>query len=66
MTQALWTRDEVLKALGGTARGQGGNWEASGVSIDSRSLAKGDLFIALEGPNTDGHDHVASALEKGA
>jgi UDP-N-acetylmuramoyl-tripeptide--D-alanyl-D-alanine ligase len=66
VTQALWTRDEVLKALGGTARGQGGNWEASGVSIDSRSLAKGDLFIALEGPNNDGHDHVASALEKGA
>ena len=66
MSGALWTRDEVLRALGGKARGQGGNWEANGVSIDSRSVHPGDLFIALEGPNNDAHDYVAAALEKGA
>ena len=66
MSDALWTRDEVLKALGGKARMQGGAWEARGVSIDSRSLQPGDLFIALEGPNKDGHEYVAGALEKGA
>ena len=39
---------------------------ATGYSVDSRSIAKGDLFIALRGPNHDGHDHVASALDRGA
>jgi UDP-N-acetylmuramoyl-tripeptide--D-alanyl-D-alanine ligase len=39
---------------------------ATGVSIDTRTLKPGDLFIALVGENGDGHDHVAAALEKGA
>ena len=37
------------------------DWTASGVSIDSRSVAAGDLFVALVGPNFDGHDFVADA-----
>jgi UDP-N-acetylmuramoyl-tripeptide--D-alanyl-D-alanine ligase len=36
------------------------------VSIDSRTLRSGDLFIAIHGPRHDGHDHVAAALERGA
>src|SRR5215475_8835960 len=36
------------------------------VSIDSRTLRSGDLFIAIHGPRHDGHDHVAAALEQGA
>ena len=43
-----------------------GDWQASGVSIDSRSLQKGDLFIALAGENYDGHDYVAAAFKAGA
>ncbi|MFO1059843.1 MAG: UDP-N-acetylmuramoylalanyl-D-glutamyl-2,6-diaminopimelate--D-alanyl-D-alanine ligase [Dongiaceae bacterium] len=39
---------------------------ATGVSIDSRTLAPGDLFVALRGPTHDGHDHVAAALAAGA
>jgi UDP-N-acetylmuramoyl-tripeptide--D-alanyl-D-alanine ligase len=39
---------------------------AMGYSIDSRTLNPGDLFIALAGDRFDGHDYVASALEKGA
>lgn len=35
-------------------------------SIDTRTLQEGELFIALAGQNTDGHDHVAAAFEKGA
>ena len=31
-------------------------WNATGVSIDSRTIKPGDLFIALTGPNFDGHD----------
>ena len=60
---ALWTSDEAQRATGGKARGE---WTANGVSIDTRSLEKGDLFIALTGENRDGHEFVAGALAKGA
>lgn len=39
---------------------------ATGYSIDSRTLVPGDMFFAVRGENHDGHDFVASALEKGA
>ncbi len=39
---------------------------ASGYSIDSREVKSGDLFIALKGENTDGHDHLQQAFERGA
>jgi UDP-N-acetylmuramoyl-tripeptide--D-alanyl-D-alanine ligase len=39
---------------------------ATGVSIDTRTLRPGELFVALVGENGDGHAHVASALAKGA
>jgi UDP-N-acetylmuramoyl-tripeptide--D-alanyl-D-alanine ligase len=38
----------------------------AGVSIDSRSVHSGELFIAIHGPRHDGHDHLAGALERGA
>jgi UDP-N-acetylmuramoyl-tripeptide--D-alanyl-D-alanine ligase len=38
----------------------------AGVSIDSRTVRAGELFIAIHGPRHDGHDHVAAALERGA
>lgn len=60
---ALWTAPEALRATGG--QGPAG-WEAAGVSIDSRTVARGDLFIALAGPRFDGHDFVADALRAGA
>lgn len=58
-----WTGDEVLKATGGTGPG---DWVAEGVSIDSRTVERGNLFIALAGEHFDGHAYVASALEQGA
>lgn len=58
----LWTADEATQATGGT--GPGG-WLATGVSIDTRTLWPGDLFIALTAAR-DGHDFVAQALEQGA
>jgi UDP-N-acetylmuramoyl-tripeptide--D-alanyl-D-alanine ligase len=60
----LWSVDEAVRATGGTPQGAG--WQASGVSIDTRTLVAGDLFVALAGPNHDGHDHVAGALAAGA
>jgi UDP-N-acetylmuramoyl-tripeptide--D-alanyl-D-alanine ligase len=38
----------------------------TGWSIDSRTIARGDLFFALRGPNHDGHDHIDEVLRKGA
>lgn len=38
----------------------------TGVSIDTRTLRPGNLFVALQGENSDGHDYVVQALEKGA
>jgi len=59
----LWTRAETLAATRGRATGD--DWTATGVSIDSRTVAPGDLFVALSGPNHDGHDYVAAAFAKG-
>src|SRR5437660_4503633 len=62
-----WTIAQVADALG-TRPGNGLNPLArlAGVSIDSRAIRAGELFIAIHGPRHDGHDHVASALERGA
>jgi UDP-N-acetylmuramoyl-tripeptide--D-alanyl-D-alanine ligase len=38
----------------------------NGISIDTRSLGAGDLFFAIKGERTDGHDYVAKAFEAGA
>ncbi len=65
MTAApLWTRDEAIAATGGTA--EGGDWKATGVAIDSRTIHTGDVFFAIAGPNHDGHAFVADAIASGA
>jgi len=59
---ALWSRAGAEAATGGTSSG---DWSATGVSIDTRTLVPGDLFVALRDAR-DGHDFVADALAKGA
>lgn len=69
MTAAtLWNADEITGATGGVtpAGVSSTGWTVSGVSIDSRTLDPGDLFVALRGPKFDGHDHVAAAQRAGA
>ena len=63
MTEALWTSEAIVAATGGRLSGQA--FAATGVSIDSRSIEAGDLFVALAGER-DGHDFVAGALASGA
>lgn len=58
----LWTSTDAATATGGRSTA---DWQAKGVSIDTRTLEPGDLFIALKDIR-DGHDFVAQALEKGA
>lgn len=60
---ALWTNQDIAAATQGKTSG---DWDVDGLCIDSRSVAGGDLFIALEGPNFDGHNFVFEALERGA
>ncbi len=59
---SLWTADEAATATGGRAQG---SWAVEGVSIDTRTLLPGDLFVALKDVR-DGHDFVAQALAAGA
>jgi UDP-N-acetylmuramoyl-tripeptide--D-alanyl-D-alanine ligase len=59
----LWTAAQAAAATGGRNSAE---WTATGVSIDSRRLAPGALFVALQGPNFDGHDFIAKAFEMGA
>ncbi len=59
----IWTSNEAELATGGVSSCK---WQAFGVSIDSRKIEPGDLFIAIPGENFDGHDFVNEALKKGA
>ena len=66
-TQMRWTVVQAAEALGVAApAGLDPLAGLAGVSIDSRTVQPGELFVAIHGPRHDGHDHVASALEKGA
>ncbi|AFX99370.1 UDP-N-acetylmuramoyl-tripeptide--D-alanyl-D-alanine ligase family protein [Candidatus Endolissoclinum faulkneri L2] len=61
---ALWTRTAAVEATKGQIVGD--NWSAYGISIDSRKIKTGDIFIALPGKRVDGHQFVISALNLGA
>lgn len=58
----LWTAQAAAEATGGRATR---DWQANGVSIDTRTLEQGDLFVALSAAR-DGHDFVSQALDSGA
>lgn len=64
MSTALWSIDELVSATG-AQRDREASGTVSGVSIDSRSLAKGDLFVPLVAER-DGHAFVSSAFAAGA
>jgi len=59
----LWQGAEVVRATGGRLTR---DFAAAGVSIDSRSLQPGDLFVALKGENRDGQQFVRAAFDAGA
>lgn len=62
MTKPLWTSREIEIATGGRATCP---FAATGLSIDTREIAPGDLFVALTSAR-DGHDFVDDAMAKGA
>ena len=65
MADPLWTLGEVITATGAQCQGDPAV-HITGFSIDSRSIAQGEGFIAIRGPNRDGHDFVGKALLAGA
>lgn len=60
ITTLSWIAEKVQGRL------QGQDLEIGGVSTDTRTLSEGDLFIALTGPNFNGHTFLLQAIEKGA
>lgn len=73
MNAELWTAIEAAAATGGALCARGGDpdrwaaeeWSAGGLSIDTRTLSPGEMFVALADAR-DGHDFVVSAFERGA
>src|SRR6266481_993539 len=62
-----WTIAQVAGALGARpGAGLDPVARVAGVSIDSRTIRPGELFIAIHGPRHDGHDHVPAAMDRGA
>lgn len=64
IARALWSAEDAATATGGRLVGAD-SWIASGISIDTRSLQPGDLFVALK-DQRDGHEFLADAFAKGA
>ena len=62
---ALWTTDAMAAAM---RAGKSGSLPADtpGLSIDTRSIGKGEAFFAIKGDNRDGHEFVEAALKAGA
>lgn len=73
MSAGLWTAFEAAAATGGALCARGGDpgrwiaeeWSAHGVSIDSRTLTPGEMFVALVDAR-DGHEFIVNAFERGA
>mgnify|MGYP001170518252 CR=1 FL=1 len=59
----LFTDVEIHEAVGGRITKR--NWSVKGVSIDSRTILKGELFIAIQAER-DGHNFIISAIQNGA
>jgi UDP-N-acetylmuramoyl-tripeptide--D-alanyl-D-alanine ligase len=56
--------EDIVQATGGTVL-CGKAEKFSGLSIDSRSIREGEIFVALKGEHFDGHDFIAAALTNG-
>lgn len=63
----MLTLNEIVRAVGATSKGTDNlALTPSSVSTDSRTIEQGELFVALRGPNFDGHDFLEEAFKKGA
>jgi len=65
-SDVLWTSLGLVGSLSARVSGSIPRGGVTGISIDTRSLQEGELFFAIKGPNSDGHDYVSAAFDKGA
>jgi len=63
VTKYMWNSEDVVKATGGRATK---SFKATGISMDSRTVQPGEIFIAISGKVFNGHNFVEKALEDGA
>ncbi len=61
----MFSAKDILEATEGRLMSGNPAAEFSDVSTDTRKIEKGSLFIAIKGPNFDGHDFIKEAIEKG-
>ena len=68
--RAKWHERALDHRRNGSGRARAGRWvlpaDVNGISIDSRTVGKGDAFFAIKGDNRDGHEFVEGALKAGA
>lgn len=62
----MFSLKEVLEITGGRLEGTNQAKFYNGISIDSRTIKKGELFVAIEGKRYDGHNFIKAALARGA
>jgi len=62
----MWTIREISQATAGELVAGNPDEEIAGVSIDSRTIKKGDIFICIRGERFDGHDFIPQAIKNGA
>ena len=61
------TLEEISVAINAASLNLDSNLKVTGkVVIDSRKVSQGDLFVAINGENVDGHDFCHEAIKKGA
>ncbi len=63
---ALWNLDQINSSLNSSPRSGKSNSSITGLSIDSRTTEKGDIFLCIRGENLDGHRFIAKAVDRGA
>ncbi len=59
----MLTLFDIIQATRGQCSRQEKNISFKNISIDTRTIKKGDLFIAIKGDNFDGHNYIAKALQ---
>lgn len=66
MSEALFSVADIAEAVGGESLAGAPSRQVASVSIDSRELAPGSLFVPLAGTRADGHQFIGDALRSGA
>lgn len=61
----MWNSGKIAKIVNGTLHGSD-SAPFSGCTIDSRKVAEGELFVAIQGEKTDGHEYISKAFLAGA